>query len=621
MVKLADVKRDLEKFSYFTKTPMFNYNDIHSENVKNSSHYDYEKIISDVCRIKNISRDEALKNLIDMRVFRYLPNGEFMVNSNMAQSGGGVNFNGFAAFYNDYSLSTPYHEMAHSFQKTLNVFDDDKKKKLYNDVGLDFDKEPPSRKDDYNLYLNEMHADCFAYFSLLLRSESDFDFAKTAFDALHQGASSVVAGFVEGKTIYGNSNYASKYYASLNVMKSLVKQAWKIRKRKEQNKFFDNDGCLNPAKVSDFAENVVLENCYSPKAFEAFKKHSLKLNKTERGKVPIDHSYLTDLGKSFVFRFAFDMYKDIKNRKNNKNFIKKQNKHNELKNQNIDELVKLLEYPINPSLPDNLKACQSIKQLHAGVVALDEAFGLQQDTEEFMRTILAKRYYNRDFSDESRNKDVNIIAKMFNAPKQKIFINNILKNMDNIFEQNKNNIDFIKLMSYSKRSFFVQQNFLNRMKDNPLTVNFAPDRYYTSPLMYSLTNPEKAKLWIEAGADVNQKDGNDFSVLDYALTLEDTPQNQEIIDLLIEKGADVDFAMNHVDDNSGKKLQAAITRVKNKAEQKNNRFALARKRLAKTIDKTFSPEKAFGISVEEVKIPKQIKNIELLIAKNIQKIK
>ena len=64
MVKLADVKRDLEKFSYFTKTPMFNYNDIHSENVKNSSHYDYEKIISDVCRIKNISRRDAIKNLI-----------------------------------------------------------------------------------------------------------------------------------------------------------------------------------------------------------------------------------------------------------------------------------------------------------------------------------------------------------------------------------------------------------------------------------------------------------------------------------------------------------------------------------------------------------------------------
>ena len=238
MVKLADVKRDLEKFSYFTKTPMFNYNDIHSENVKNSSHYDYEKIISDVCRIKNISRRDAIKNLIYKQIFRYLPNGEFMVYSQKAQSGGGTNFNGFVAFYSDNSLSTPYHEAAHSLQKTLNVFDDDKKKKLYQDVGLDFEKEPPSHKDDYNLYLNEIHAECFAYFSLLLHSESDFDFANIAFEALHQGATHVFNGFVESKTIYGNSNYASKYYASLNVMKSLVKQAWKIRKRKEQNKFF-----------------------------------------------------------------------------------------------------------------------------------------------------------------------------------------------------------------------------------------------------------------------------------------------------------------------------------------------------------------------------------------------
>ena len=621
MVKLADVKRDLEKFSNFTKTPMYNYNDIHSENVKNSSHYDYEKIISDVCRIKNISRRDAIKNLIYKQIFRYLPNGEFMVNTQMAQLGGGTNFKNFVAFYNDYSLSTPYHEMAHSFQKTLNVFDNNKKKKLYHDVGLDFDKEPDSLKKDYGLYLNEMHAECFAYFSLLLRSESDFDFANIAFYALNTGATHVLKGFVESKTIYGNSKYNSKYYASLNIMKSLVKQAWKIRKRKEQNKFFDNDGCLNPAKVSDFAENVVLENCYSPKAFEAFKKHNFNFNKTKRGKIPIDHSYLIDLGKSFAFRFAFYMYKYIKSRKKKKDFSKKLSRHNELKNKNISELEKLLASPINPSLPDNLKASQSIKQLHAGVAALDEALGLKRYTEEFIRTILAKHYSKGNFSDKNRRKDVNIIDKMFNNSKKKNFINDILKSMDNVLKQNQNNSEFKKLMSYYKYCFLEQIDILKQIKNCPDKVGYAPDRYYISPLMYSLTNPEKAKLWIKAGADVNQKDGNDFSVLDYALTLEDTPQNQEIIDLLIEKGADVDFAMNHVDDNSGKKLQAAITRVKNKAEQKNNRFALARKRFAKTIDKTFSTEKALGISVEEVKIPKQIKNMELLIAKNIQKIK
>lgn len=154
-----------------------------------------------------------------------------------------------------------------------------------------------------------------------------------------------------------------------------------------------------------------MDNCYSPKAFEAFKKHSLKLNKTERGKIPVDHSYLTDLGKSFAFRFTFDMYRDIKNRKKRKDNSKKISKHNELKNKNISELEKLLNSPINSSLPDNIKACQSIKQLHAGVAAIDEALGLKRYSEEFMRTILAKRYRNRDFSDESRRKDVNIIAK------------------------------------------------------------------------------------------------------------------------------------------------------------------------------------------------------------------
>ena len=57
------------------------------------------------------------------------------------------------------------------------------------------------------------------------------------------------------------------------------------------------------------------------------------------------------------------------------------------------------------------KAIESVIRLHGGVAAIDEALGLKRYSEEFMRTILAKRYRNRDFSDESRRKDVNIIAK------------------------------------------------------------------------------------------------------------------------------------------------------------------------------------------------------------------
>ena len=47
------------------------------------------------------------------------------------------------------------------------------------------------------------------------------------------------------------------------------------------------------------------------------------------------------------------------------------------------------------------KAIESAIRLHGGVAAIDEALGLKRYSEEFMRTILAKRYRNRDFSDES----------------------------------------------------------------------------------------------------------------------------------------------------------------------------------------------------------------------------
>ena len=48
-------------------------------------------------------------------------------------------------------------------------------------------------------------------------------------------------------------------------------------------------------------------------------------------------------------------------------------------------------------------------------------------------------------------------------------------------------------------------------------------------------------------------------------------------------------------------------------------MAHARNKLAKKIDKAIEPEKSFGISVEEIKIPNPIKNIELFIAKKLQK--
>ena len=147
------------------------------------------------------------------------------------------------------------------------------------------------------------------------------------------------------------------------------------------------------------------------------------------------------------------------------------------------------------------KAIESVIRLHGGVAAIDEALGLKRYSEEFMRTILAKRYRNRDFSDESWCKDVNI-------------------------------------------------------------------KVYFSPLFFQLRNPKYVDLWIKAGADVCQVVDKDLTILDFALSVKDTPQKRKVLDLLIESGAYTNFSLKHIDNQAKSELLASIKRVQKKFKVK-----------------------------------------------------
>ena len=170
--------------------------------------------------------------MVELQVLKYIPDGSFSVNvGESTRGGGGVNIGGEILFsYDNSAPQTTYHEYAHSLQGIRDVFDDKSIEKMYKDVWLNKKKQNPNSVRDYEKYLNEMHAEAFAYAVLLLRAKNFYDFEKHSLDAIKYGISMVLKGNQEKHTIYGKEQSASKYYASYNVMKKTIKTILNIRR-------------------------------------------------------------------------------------------------------------------------------------------------------------------------------------------------------------------------------------------------------------------------------------------------------------------------------------------------------------------------------------------------------
>ena len=71
-------------------------------------------------------------------------------------------------------------------------------------------------------------------------------------------------------------------------------------------------------------------------------------------------------------------------------------------------------------------------------------------------------------------------------------------------------------------------------------------------------------MWIKAGADVCQVVDKDLTILDFALSVKNTPQKRKVLDLLIESGAYTNFSLKHIDNQAKSELLASIKRVQKK---------------------------------------------------------
>ena len=201
MVDRKAAQKDFDAMAEFTSTAHFSYSDIHNQYITSGSSYDYKRVINEVSRIRNQTPEQTIEQLLDLGVLRYLPDGEFAIDVHeTTRPGGGANY-GVVLFDNNPDRpKVTYHEYGHSLQKIYESFDDETLSKLYTNVGLDISQEDKEDISDYTQYLNEMHAEAFAYSALLLRAKNGLEFLQISANAMHYAAYKTILGSKEKDT-------------------------------------------------------------------------------------------------------------------------------------------------------------------------------------------------------------------------------------------------------------------------------------------------------------------------------------------------------------------------------------------------------------------------------------
>ena len=273
---VAPAEQDIAAMSKETGTAMFSYADIHNAKVDNELHYDYKSVIDGMAQIREISPLEAEKVLLNCWALRPLPNGEYLVAvGRSTQGGGGMNLGGEVYFsFNNDNITTKFHEMAHSYQRKDNLFDDATLDKIYADAekGLDSEEEKRDKLPDrrsYGRYLREVHADVFSHTALMLREESRAGFLKQAVFARSFNDSKYIGGMAKN-ALYHDGGEIGKMYAGRQAMRAAVREVAAIRKAGKRGEYFNADGTLNGRKVSALCEKIVLDKAYSPRTYQAF---------------------------------------------------------------------------------------------------------------------------------------------------------------------------------------------------------------------------------------------------------------------------------------------------------------------------------------------------------------
>lgn len=275
-IKPASIEKDLAAMSAETGTAMFSYNELHHSKVDSALHLDYKKVIDGVSKAQHITPLEAEKELLRTEALRPLPNGEYMVDVGYTtRNGGGRNHGGVVFFtFSDADTHNKYHEMAHSYQKQQDLFNDAKLDKMYaiSEQGL---KSGESKEDKlaeramYKAYLKEAHSEIFAQTAMMLRKRTTLGFMEQALYAQSYGEARNAEGFIAG-IMDKDTGKKAKLYACKPVMHAAIKEVAAIRKAGKRAEYFNPDGTLNAKKVSQLCEKIVLSSAYSPRTFKAF---------------------------------------------------------------------------------------------------------------------------------------------------------------------------------------------------------------------------------------------------------------------------------------------------------------------------------------------------------------
>ena len=279
-IKPASVEKDLAAMSAETGTAMFSYNELHHSKAGGELHCDYKKVIDGVSKAQKITHSEAEKKLLECEALRPLPNGEYAVDVGYTtRNGGGRNHGGTVFFtFSDSDIHNKYHEMAHSYQKQQDLFNDAKLDKMYavSEQGLKAGESKEEKladketyKKTYKTYLKEAHSEIFAQTALMLRKRTTLGFMEQALYAQSYGEARNAEGFIAG-IMDKDTGRKAKLYACKPVMHAAIKEVAAIRKAGKRAEYFNPDGTLNAKKVATLCEKIVLDNAYSPRTYKAF---------------------------------------------------------------------------------------------------------------------------------------------------------------------------------------------------------------------------------------------------------------------------------------------------------------------------------------------------------------
>ena len=474
MVKASNIEKDIKGLAKKHKIAVFNYDEIHNQNVDNQFHYDYKKVIKEVAQNTGQEESQAEQTLTERGILVPLPNGEYEVDvGRSTQGGGGINYGGDVFFsYSKNDYHTQYHELAHTLQHQYNLFDEEKVNKLYehSESGIKnkqkIDKKIIDRST-YLRYLGELHSEVFASAALMLRAENRRDFWWQAAQAYNMGINRNANAIIDIKKQEYDSKHNSKFYSTKSVMRPLIKEIYKIRKSGELGSYFDKDGVIDSEKLAKLCEGVVLKNAYSPRTLNSFFKYKVFDGHTSQEK-----GWKRDAAKTVLetpLLIVLDLHNGIKSAYNSSRM------HRKLRDKQHRQTFDFISTPKKHDDPE-MKALLEYERLKVAI----EFYGKFYKNND-LRDLLTQHIDKMSDGNMSDAIIKTLADKAADKKSEKRQMEWAFKSVREIYRQNKDDPLF-KKVAESGVSIFSLKNLIKTRQENPQesvisNVTKAPERF------------------------------------------------------------------------------------------------------------------------------------------------